>query len=226
MKHLGFLYIFTFALLNFSCANLENSTQSNDNKNIKIQNLINNKMNNHKNNNREIAIFGAGCFWCVEAVFQDLKGVYKVESGYSGGTVKNPTYEEVCTGTTGHAEVTRIEYNPKEISFEFLLSVFFKTHDPTTLNRQGADQGTQYRSVIFYTSPEQKEIAERIINQLNKEKAYSNPIVTEVSKFEKFYKAEDYHQDYFTNNPNQGYCRFVIQPKVEKFRKVFKDYLK
>ncbi len=140
--------------------------------------------------------------------------------------MKNPTYEEVCTGTTGHAEVTRIEYNPKEISFELLLSVFFKTHDPTSLNQQGADQGTQYRSVIFYTSPEQKEIAERIINQLNKEKAYSNPIVTEVSKFEKFYKAEDYHQDYFTNNPNQGYCRFVIQPKVEKFRKVFKDYLK
>ncbi len=226
MKHLSFLYIFTFALLSFSCVNLENSAQNKDNKNIKTQNLINNKMNNHKNNNREIAIFGAGCFWCVEAVFQDLKGVYKVESGYSGGTVKNPTYEEVCTGTTGHAEVTRIEYNPKEISFELLLSVFFKTHDPTSLNQQGADQGTQYRSVIFYTSPEQKEIAERIINQLNKEKAYPNPIVTEVSKFEKFYKAEDYHQDYFTNNPNQGYCRFVIQPKVEKFRKVFKDYLK
>lgn len=225
MKHPVFLYILTFAVLNFSCINLENSSKNPDSKDINSYKLINKKMNNKKDN-RATAVFGAGCFWCTEAVFQDLKGVYKVESGYSGGTVKNPTYEEVCTGTTGHAEVTLIEYNPKEISFELLLSVFFKTHDPTSLNRQGADHGTQYRSVIFYTSPEQKEIAERIINQLNKEKAYPNPIVTEVTKFEKFYKAEDYHQDYFINNPNQGYCRFVIQPKVEKFKKVFKDYLK
>ena len=176
--------------------------------------------------NRKIAIFGAGCFWCVEAVFQDLKGVYKVNPGYCGGTIKNPTYEEVCTGQTGHAEVARIEYNPDEISFELLLSVFFKTHDPTSLNQQGADRGTQYRSAIFYTTTEQKETAERIIKELNNTKAYPKPIVTEVSKFDTFYKAEDYHQNYYNNNPNQGYCRFVIQAKVKKFQKVFKNYLK
>lgn len=226
MIQIKFLYIFFFAFLSFSCADIQNTAQNSDNKQIKLKHKEKNKMNNKKSNNKEIAIFGAGCFWCVEAVFQDLKGVYSVESGYSGGTIKNPTYAEVCSGTTGHAEVTRIEYNPNEISFEFLLSVFFKTHDPTTLNMQGADRGTQYRSVIFYTSDEQKEIAEKIIRQLNEEKAYPKPIVTEVTKFDKFYKAEDYHQDYFTNNPNQGYCRYVIQPKVEKFRKVFKDYLK
>ncbi len=226
MKQISFLYIFTFSLLSFSCVDVQNNAQDTDSKQIKLNHKVKNKMNNQKSNNKEIAVFGAGCFWCVEAVFQDLKGVYKVESGYSGGTLKNPTYAEVCTGTTGHAEVTRIEFNPNEISFEFLLSVFFKTHDPTSLNRQGADQGTQYRSVIFYTNDEQKETAERIIKQLNEEKAYPDPIVTEVSEFDKFYKAEDYHQDYFTNNPNQGYCRYVIQPKVEKFRKVFKDYLK
>ncbi len=225
MKQIGFLYIFIFALLSFSCIDVQNTAQNTDSKQIKLNHKEKSKMNNKKSN-KEIAIFGAGCFWCVEAVFQDLKGVYKVESGYSGGTLKNPTYEEVCTGTTGHAEVTRIEFNPDEISFELLLSVFFKTHDPTSLNRQGADQGTQYRSVIFYTNDEQKETAERIIKQLNEEKAYPDPIVTEVAKFDKFYKAENYHQDYFTNNPNQGYCRYVIQPKVEKFRKVFKDYLK
>lgn len=174
----------------------------------------------------EIAVFGAGCFWCVEAVFENLKGVYKVESGYTGGKVKNPTYKEVCSGMTGHAEVARITYNPDEVSYEMLLSVFFKTHDPTTLNYQGNDHGTQYRSAIFYTSDKQKETAERIITELNKEQAYPKPIVTEVSPLEIFYKAEDYHQDYFENNPNQSYCQYVIQPKVEKFKKVFKDYLK
>ncbi len=174
----------------------------------------------------EIAIFGAGCFWCVEAVFEDIKGVYKVESGYTGGKVKNPTYKEVCTGMTGHAEVAKITYNPDEVSFEFLLSVFFKTHDPTALNYQGNDHGTQYRSAIFFTSEAQKIAAEKIIKQLNEEKAYPKPIVTEVTKFEVFYSAEDYHQNYYKNNPNQGYCQYVIQPKVEKFRKVFKDYLK
>ncbi|MDF1547266.1 MAG: peptide-methionine (S)-S-oxide reductase MsrA [Bacteroidales bacterium] len=174
----------------------------------------------------EIAIFGAGCFWCVEAVFENLKGVYKVESGYTGGKVKNPTYKEVCSGMTGHAEVARITYNPEEVSYEMLLSVFFKTHDPTTLNYQGNDHGTQYRSSIFYTSDKQKYTAERIIKELNKEQAYPKPIVTEVSPLEIFYKAEDYHQDYFENNPNQSYCQYVIQPKVEKFKKVFKDYLK
>jgi len=174
----------------------------------------------------EIAILGAGCFWCVEAVFEDLKGVYKVESGYMGGKIRNPTYKEVCSGMTGHAEVAKITYNPEEISFEFILSVFFKTHDPTTLNYQGNDHGTQYRSSIFYTSEAQKIAAEKIIEQLNEEKAYPKPIVTEVTKFDIFYVAENYHQNYFKNNPNQSYCQYVIQPKVDKFKKVFKDYLK
>jgi peptide-methionine (S)-S-oxide reductase len=174
----------------------------------------------------EIAIFGAGCFWCVEAVFEDIKGVYKVESGYTGGKVKNPTYKEVCSGMTGHAEVAKITYNPDEVSFEFLLSVFFKTHDPTTLNYQGNDHGTQYRSAIFYTNEAQKMAAEKSLSSLNQEKAYPKPIVTEVTKLDVFYVAEDYHQNYYKNNPNQGYCQYVIQPKVEKFRKVFKEYLK
>jgi peptide-methionine (S)-S-oxide reductase len=174
----------------------------------------------------EIAIFGAGCFWCVEAVFEDIKGVYKVESGYTGGKIKNPTYKEVCTGMTGHAEVAKITYNPNEVSFEFLLSVFFKTHDPTTLNYQGNDHGTQYRSAIFYTNEAQKIAAEKIIKQLNDEKAYPKPIVTEVTKFDVFYVAENYHQNYFKTNPNQSYCQYVIQPKVDKFKKVFKEYLK
>lgn len=181
---------------------------------------------NMEHGKTEIAVFGAGCFWCVEAVFENLKGVYKVESGYSGGTLKNPTYKEVCSGLTGHAEVAKITYNPDEISFETLLSVFFKTHDPTTLNYQGNDHGTQYRSAIFYTSEKQKETAERIIKELNEEKAYPKPIVTEVKPFTVFYKAENYHQDYYKNNPEQAYCHYVIQPKVEKFKKVFKDYLK
>lgn len=176
--------------------------------------------------NKEIAVFGAGCFWCIEAVFQELKGVHKVESGYAGGEVKNPTYNEVCTGTTGHAEVARITYDPDVVSFSFLLSVFFRTHDPTTLNAQGADRGTQYRSAIFYTNEVQKKTAQDIINQLNAENVYPNPIVTEVTNLGVFYKAENYHQDYYKNNPDQGYCTYVIQPKVEKFRKVFKDYLK
>jgi len=219
-------YTFIVILLSFSCVSSENNVQNTNKTKLKISKKTEQKMDINTNKKKAVAILGAGCFWCVEAVFQDLKGVYKVESGYSGGTVKNPTYEEVCTGTTGHAEVTRIEYNPEELSFEFLLSVFFKVHDPTTLNRQGADKGTQYRSVIFYTTDEQKEIAERIIKQLNEEKAYPNPIVTEVTKFEKFYKAEDYHQNYYKNNPSQGYCQYVIQPKIEKFRKVFGEYLK
>ncbi len=174
----------------------------------------------------ELATLGAGCFWCVEAVFQELKGVYKVESGYTGGTVKNPTYAQVCSGHTGHAEVAQITYNPEDISFETILSVFFKTHDPTTLNQQGADRGTQYRSAIFYHNAAQKNAAETIIKELNKEHAYPNPIVTEVTELGDYYPAEDYHQNYFTLNPDKQYCSFVIQPKVDKFRKVFKEYLK
>lgn len=174
----------------------------------------------------EKATFGSGCFWCTEAIFERLNGVIKVESGYSGGKGENPTYEEVCSGKTGYAEVTQIVYNPSVISFDELLEVFWKTHDPTTLNRQGNDVGTQYRSVIFYHNEEQKELAEKYKTELNKSGAWENPIVTEISPFTKFYSAEDYHQDYFNNNPNQGYCAFVIAPKVEKFEKVFKDKLK
>lgn len=175
---------------------------------------------------KDTAIFGAGCFWCVEAVFQTLKGVYTVEPGYTGGTTKNPTYYDVSTGTTGHVEVARIIFNPDVISFEFLLSVFFQTHDPTTLNYQGADRGTQYRSAIFYTKPEQKIKSENIISKLNMEQVYPDQIVTEVKALDKFYLAEDYHRNYYLNNKDQAYCKYVIQPKMDKFRKVFKDYLK
>ncbi|MBL7903019.1 MAG: peptide-methionine (S)-S-oxide reductase MsrA [Bacteroidia bacterium] len=170
--------------------------------------------------------FGAGCFWCVEAVFQRLKGVQSVKSGYSGGSVKNPSYKEVCNGTTGHAEVCQVVYNKEEISFEELLEVFWKTHDPTTLNRQGNDFGTQYRSVIFYHSEEQKTIAEKYKNKLNEVKAYENPVITEITAFTNFYPAEDYHQNYFNANGSEPYCKFVIQPKLEKFEKVFKDKIK
>jgi len=171
------------------------------------------------------ATLGAGCFWCVEAVFQELKGVYKVESGYTGGSLDNPSYQDVTTGMSGHAEVARIVYDPEVLSFELLLSVFFQTHDPTTLNRQGADIGSQYRSEIFYHNEEQRETAERIISELDKSGAYANPIVTKVSKLGKYFVAEGYHQDFYLNNPNQGYCTYVIKPKLEKFRKVFKEYL-
>jgi len=217
MSQNSFNYIILTALLLqffYSCnASNENKYQPKDKHNM-------------ENQKQEIAIFGAGCFWCVEAVFQDLKGVLKVESGYTGGKVKNPTYKEVCTGQTGHAEVAKITYNPDIISFETLLSVFFKTHDPTTLNYQGNDRGTQYRSAIFYISDKQKESSERIIAELNAEKAYPNQIVTEITKLGDFYIAEDYHQNYYKQNMNESYCQYVIQPKVDKFKKVFKQYLK
>lgn len=169
---------------------------------------------------------GAGCFWCVEAVFKELKGVESVKPGYAGGKVKNPTYKEVCSGLTGHAEVAEVIYDPSVVSFVEILEVFFKTHDPTTLNRQGADVGSQYRSVIFYHTEEQKEKAEFYKNKLNKEKVWEDPVVTEIEKIDVFYPAENYHHDYFEQNPDQQYCKFVIQPKVEKFRKVFQDKLK
>ncbi len=174
----------------------------------------------------KIAVFGEGCFWCSEAIFSELKGVKKVVSGFSGGTVPNPTYEEVCTGKTGHAESVEITYDPKEISYPELLEVFWDTHDPTTLNRQGADVGTQYRSVIFYTDEDQKKLATEYKERLNKEKIWDKPIVTEIVPFKKFYSAENYHQEYYEKNPNQAYCRLVITPKVEKFRKIFADKLK
>jgi peptide-methionine (S)-S-oxide reductase len=174
----------------------------------------------------DTATFGTGCFWCTEAVFQELKGVLKVTSGYSGGTVKNPSYEEVCSGTTGHAECLQIIYDPKVISFDELLEVFWEAHDPTTLNRQGNDVGTQYRSVIFYHNDEQKKKSEEYKMKLDKSGAYSNPVVTEISPFTRFYAAEDYHQDYYRLHGSQPYCTFVIRPKVEKFEKVFKNKLK
>jgi peptide-methionine (S)-S-oxide reductase len=174
----------------------------------------------------QTATFGAGCFWCVEAVFQQLDGVQSVASGYSGGHVDNPTYKQVCNGNTGHAEVIQITYNPQEISFAELLEAFWSSHDPTTLNRQGADVGTQYRSVIYYHNNEQKELAEKFKKDLNTSNAFSKPVVTEISPFTKFYKAEDYHQNYYNQNGDQPYCRMVIAPKLEKFKKVFKDKLK
>lgn len=174
----------------------------------------------------EIATFGAGCFWCVEAVFQELKGVDTVISGYMGGKIPNPTYKEVCSGLTGHAEVARIHYDPTIISFKELLEVFWLTHDPTTLNRQGADVGTQYRSVIFYHNAEQQALANQYKAELDAAAAFDKPIVTEISQAEIFYVAEDYHQNYYRENGDQAYCRFVIQPKMDKFRKVFADKLK
>jgi peptide-methionine (S)-S-oxide reductase len=188
------------------------------------------KMNNEKsinNDNLEIATLGAGCFWCVEAVFQDLKGVEKVVSGYSGGLVKNPSYREVCNGTTGHAEVVQITFNPEVISFEVILELFWATHDPTTLNRQGGDVGTQYRSAIFYHNDSQKIIAEKSKVKADQSGDYNNPIVTEITEFTNFYPAEDYHQDYFNLNGDKNpYCSSVIAPKIAKFRKKYADRLK
>lgn len=174
----------------------------------------------------EIATFGTGCFWCTEAIFQQLNGVIKVTSGYSGGHIANPTYEQVCEGTTGHAEAVQIVYDPKVISYDELLKVFWETHDPTTLNRQGNDVGTQYRSVIFYHTPAQKEKAEHYKAELNKNGAYKDPIVTAIEPFKNFYSAENYHQNYYTSHGDQPYCRLVIRPKLEKFEKVFKDKIK
>jgi peptide-methionine (S)-S-oxide reductase len=175
----------------------------------------------------DTATIGGGCFWCTEAIYQRLNGVVSVASGYSGGKIKNPTYKEVCSGLTGHAEVIQIVFDTTKISFTEILEVFMKTHDPTTLNRQGADEGTQYRSVIFYNSPEQKATAESVIKELDAAGAFNSKITTEVSPLEKFYIAEDYHQDYYNQNKNSNsYCSFVIVPKIEKFEKVFKDKLK
>jgi len=175
---------------------------------------------------KEIATLGGGCFWCLEAVYDQLKGVEDVVSGYSGGHVTNPSYQQVCSGATGHAEVIQITFDSDAISFRDLLDVFFTIHDPTTLNRQGADVGTQYRSAIFYHSPEQRAAAEQVIAELNGAHLWDRPIVTEVTPFEVFYPAEDYHQEYYENNPEQGYCRVVIAPKVAKFRKHYFEKLK
>jgi peptide-methionine (S)-S-oxide reductase len=174
----------------------------------------------------EIATLGGGCFWCSEAVFEALKGVNSVESGYSGGFVKNPSYREVCTGSTGHAEVVQVRFDPAVISYKEILEIFFHTHNPTTLNQQGADIGTQYRSVIFYHNPEQKAIAEQVIQELTESMAFDKPIATQISSFTAFYLAEEYHQDYFAKNPEASYCSYVIRPKIEKFEKKYSDKLK
>ncbi|MGB5242836.1 MAG: peptide-methionine (S)-S-oxide reductase MsrA [Lutimonas sp.] len=189
-------------------------------------NLTAQKTNIKNMDKKEIAIFGNGCFWCTEAIFMQLKGVESVLPGYSGGKIKNPSYKEVCTGNTGHAEVIQIIFDPNTISFRELLEVFFYTHDPTTLNRQGNDVGTQYRSAIFYNSENQKDDAELIIRQLEAERVYDRRIVTEITAFDVFYPAEDYHQNYYNNNKDQPYCRAVINPKLDKFVKKYQAKLK
>jgi len=187
---------------------------------------INNQLINKKEQKMAQATFGSGCFWCTEAFFQRLKGVEKVVSGYSGGKIKNPTYREVCSGKTGHAEVIQVTYNPEIISYKALLEVFWKTHDPTTLNQQGNDVGTQYRSVIFYHDQDQENQAKHYKQELDKAGIFAGPIVTEISPYETFFAADDYHQNYYNSNANQPYCNIVITPKLEKFEKVFKEILK
>jgi peptide-methionine (S)-S-oxide reductase len=189
---------------------------------------ISKKMNEEKVNMAEMETitFGAGCFWCVEAVFQQIEGVVKVESGYSNGTTKNPSYREVCTGNTGHAEVVQVTFDPKKVSFDTILEIFWKTHDPTTLNRQGADEGTQYRSAVFYANEAQKQAAETWKKKLNDEHVFPNPIVTEITPLSNYSKAEDYHQDYYDLNGHNPYCQVVIKPKMDKLQKTFKDKLK
>jgi peptide-methionine (S)-S-oxide reductase len=213
LKNFHLLFAFTGIITFASCA--EHTTQ--------ISNMSDDTTKIVKT---DTATFGTGCFWCTEAIFERLKGVVKVVSGYGGGNVPDPTYEEVCTGTTGHAECCQIIYDPSKISYDELLEVFWKTHDPTTLNRQGNDVGTQYRSVIFYHSPEQKEKAEHYKEKLDSSGAFSKPIVTTIEPYKNFYSAEDYHQKYYEYNGGQMYCRLVIAPKLDKFEKVFKDKLK
>lgn len=210
--------VLALALVSLSCQSKQNPELG-----IEKSNKGDLKMDNKKT---ETAIFAGGCFWCTEAFFTDLKGVEKVTSGYIGGKTENPTYKEVCSGYTGHAEAIKIEFNPHEVAYEDLLEIFFATHDPTTLNRQGADVGTQYRSEIFYTSEGQKEAAENFIKLLTDQDIYGKKIVTKVSKASVFYPAEDYHQDYYAQNPNQPYCSAVITPKLDKLKKNYKSKLK
>ena len=207
-----------FLMTLFSCSNASESVKE-EMLSQKTEDIMNTE-------GMDTATFGAGCFWCIEAVFQELKGVQSVSSGYAGGFVKNPSYKEVCTGRTGHAEVAQIVFDPEVISFDDLLEVFWKTHDPTTLNRQGNDVGTQYRSSVFYHNDDQKKKAEYYKVKLDDSGAYSNPIITTIEELTDFYVAEDSHQNYYNNNSSQPYCTFVIQPKVEKFRKAFADKLK
>lgn len=220
------LQLFTFfTLLLNACGETTNNKTAMENKNL-LTSKESETISGGKLSSYDTITLGGGCFWCVEAVYEILDGVIKVESGYAGGTVKNPSYREVCTGLTGHAEVAQITFDKSKTSLEEVLKVFFTVHDPTTLNRQGPDVGTQYRSVIFYRDENQHEIARSIIDDLNKNKVYSAPVITQVEPFSVFYKAEDYHQDYYNQNKEAPYCRMVIQPKLEKFEKLFKDRLK
>jgi peptide-methionine (S)-S-oxide reductase len=207
------IYLFTFTLLGSS---ILGACDEGSEKSEPLNQTI-------MNENMDTATFGAGCFWCVEAIFQSIIGVEKVESGYTGGHTKNPTYKEICNGNTGHAEVCQIIYDPVQLTYDKLLEAFWASHDPTTLNRQGADYGTQYRSVVYYHDENQKQLAESYKNRLNAERAFGSPVVTEISPIETYYPAEDNHQNYFDNNPNQPYCARVIGPKLDKFKKVF-DY--
>ena len=217
LKNMRFLLTIIISLIAI-CGCKESASQNEKNEKV--------KMNQADDNKFQLATFGSGCFWCSEAIFERVKGVTSVVSGYAGGKVDNPSYEEVCSGKTGHAEIIQIKYDSKIVSYDELLEIFWKTHDPTTLNRQGADVGTQYRSVIFYHDGDQKKKAENYKFELNNAGIWEDPIVTEISPLKKFYPAEKYHQDYYEQNPNQGYCSFVITPKIEKFEKVFKDKLK
>ena len=210
-----YIVLISTVLSFFSCGN---KTQLTDIKTVVKKEIMNDSV--------QVATFAGGCFWCTEAVFLEVKGVEKIVSGFTGGFVKNPAYREVCNETTGHAEGIQITFNPKEVAYEDLLEIFFATHDPTTLNKQGADVGTQYRSAIFYHSKEQKEKAEKYIQLIEKEKLYTNPIVTQIEEAGVFYLAEDYHQNYYNQNKEQGYCQYVIAPKLDKLRKYYKSKLK
>ena len=214
-KKMNYIVLVSTVLSFFSCGN---KTQLTDKK-MEVKKEI-------MNDSVQVATFAGGCFWCTEAVFLEVKGVEKIVSGFTGGFIKNPAYREVCNETTGHAEGIQITFNPNEVAYEDLLEIFFATHDPTTLNKQGADVGTQYRSAIFYHSKEQKEKAEKYIQLIEKEKLYANPIVTQVEEAGVFYLAEDYHQNYYNQNKEQGYCQYVIAPKLDKLRKYYKSKLK
>jgi len=220
-----FQVISIFTLIFSACGETNNKKNQMENKS-KLTTLESDSNQPANPSSHDTITLGGGCFWCVEAVYEMLDGVIKVESGFSGGTVKNPSYREVCTGSTGHAEVAQITFDNSKTSVEEILKVFFTVHDPTTLNKQGADVGTQYRSVIFYRNDHQRNIARSIIDDLNNNHVYTSPIVTQLNPFTVFYKAEDYHQDYYNQNKEAPYCRMVIQPKLEKFEKVFKDRLK
>ncbi len=219
MKILSVVFLLFMGLSAFNCSSQSGNNNVQSNKSNYI--IPPDKMAEDTNVTLDTVTLGAGCFWCVEAIFQNLNGVYAVESGYSGGTVEDPSYDLVCTGTTGHAEVAKITFDPKVLSLETLLNVFFRTHDPTTKDRQGADVGTQYRSAIFYTSEAQKETAEKVKAEVDAAGVWSDPIVTEITPLTNYYRAENYHQDYYNNNSSKGYCSTVIYPKIQKFFKEF-----